>query len=253
MQKDQYRTLEVVQNIHWFYDHRRNLIEREILRIFPNRRDLKILDFGSGMGANIALLSGFGNVYCVEPEAIARDHLKSLTLKVYESIEDAIRESGETFDLVLVSYVLYHQNVAIPESTLIKLREITTENGALVSLEPAFESLKRNMDVRVHGARRFTAEDMRTVMNRSGWMPLKVNYLLPSLYPVAWLLAHLDRWNQKKNPGSTLMPIEQSAGRNRFANFIIRIWLNTADRWLVWLGVPRGIGVLTVAKNVTRP
>jgi len=66
-----------IQNFskHWWFRARKNIIEDTILNFKSNKR-IRILDFGSGSGANIQMLTKFGTVTVFEPDNNTFKYLK---------------------------------------------------------------------------------------------------------------------------------------------------------------------------------
>jgi 2-polyprenyl-3-methyl-5-hydroxy-6-metoxy-1,4-benzoquinol methylase len=254
MEKQHYYTLAQLQSSHWFYEHRRRLILENLKAHFPQRSSLSILDFGAGMGANYSVLSQFGDVTMVETESVATQYLKEQfpQAAVFQSL-DEISESlkNRKFDVILISYVLYHVNVKRPEETLKKLLSLSKNGAVLIHLEPAFPSLTRALDGIVGGARRFTRHSLVTAQKTAGWTSVEARYILPSLFPVGWILARLDYLRKKIQPfsKSTPQPLEQKVHPwiNRAAN----LWQMTVDRAARACCLPFGIGLISIARFAT--
>src|SRR5262245_28918555 len=128
MDAEQYLTLARIQDEHWFYKHRRELIAQLLAQYAAAGKECAILDFGAGMGANVPVLSRFGNVTCYEPKAEAAAYLAGkwpgtvVNGAALESLVHGGTWRGK-FDVILVSYVLYHRGIDDPQRTLALLRE----------------------------------------------------------------------------------------------------------------------------------
>ena len=95
-----------MQAAHWWFVARREILRSQIDRLdLPNGAD--ILEVGSGTGANLDLLSRFGNVLALEmsAEAIAlaearrRDTARPITIRQGRCPED-LGAISERFDLI---------------------------------------------------------------------------------------------------------------------------------------------------------
>ena len=61
---------------HWWFQGRKKIIE-VILKRNKNKKKLDILDFGTGSGTNLKMLSKFGKVYIYEPHQPTKVFLKN--------------------------------------------------------------------------------------------------------------------------------------------------------------------------------
>jgi SAM-dependent methyltransferase len=238
MERTQYELLARIQSEHWFYRHRARILE-SVLRDRAPGKTLELLDFGAGTGANVPVLEKWGRVTCMEPEPWAagwiRDHHPNA------AVHATLDEGAGTFDVILVSYVLYHQAIEDPEKTLRQLAARAKPGALLINFEPAFESLKRGLDRAVHTARRFDRHSLESLHTASGWQPRSTQYVLPTLFPAGWLIARLEAG--KDAPPET--PLEQHRSQGGPFSHAMDLWLNAVDRPLARAGLPFGIGLLT--------
>ena len=65
------------QKKHWWFQGRKNIIDKIIFRI-NFKKKINILDFGSGSGVNIEILTKYGKVDLQEKNKIARLNLKRI-------------------------------------------------------------------------------------------------------------------------------------------------------------------------------
>ena len=98
------RHIENFKN-HWWFQGRKKIIEI-ILEKNKNKKKLDILDFGSGSGTNLKMLSKFGTVYIYEPhlptKAFLKKNYKSKNFQVLKKI------TNQKFDIILLADVLEH-------------------------------------------------------------------------------------------------------------------------------------------------
>lgn len=254
MEKEHYRTLRAIQDTHWFYRYRRALLSRVIAAHLPptSGHPPRILDFGAGMGANLPVLAALGEVACVEREPIALEHLRSAWPGCDHSgaTLDELVERGEwrgRFDVIVLSYVLYHRAIAEPGAALAKLRSFAAPGALLVNLEPAFRSLTRSMDRVDHGARRFSRRELLDAHREGGWSLVRTRFVLPTLFPAAWLIARLES-GQGERPYEA-PPEQRMAGSGGLVNRAMYLWTTTVDSWVAAAGSPFGVGILAVSRN----
>ena len=83
---------------------RKKIIETVIKKNIPNKK-INILDFGSGSGVNIDMLSKFGHVNIYEPHLITKIFKKKFNSKKYSVVSNF---NQKKFDLILLADVLEH-------------------------------------------------------------------------------------------------------------------------------------------------
>jgi SAM-dependent methyltransferase len=246
METNHYLHLRKNQERHWFYRYRRNLLRRHLGKLLHGNEGAEILDYGAGTGANLPALLPYGRVTCIEPVDIAVEIIKREwpTCTVFQGSTDSLANREELqnhFDLILASYVLYHQEVTSPEATLRVLRSFSKAGGYLINLEPAFDSLYRRQDKIVHGARRFTKESLNARHQAAGWEPVESYYLLPSLFLAGWVLARVE----KKSDQPTA---EHRSGDSALTNQLMKTWIGSIESACSHLHLPFGVGILTISK-----
>ena len=94
----------------------------------------RVLDIGPGSGVMGKALGekGLNNLYAVEIDPDARDHVKSLYQEVHPSIDPF---KGRTFDLILLLDVLEH--IAEPEKFFSQLLPLLAPGGAVLVSVPS--------------------------------------------------------------------------------------------------------------------
>ena len=108
MEKNVYRRQNKENKNHWWFEAKKNIIF-SILKTHIKSKNLKILDFGCGVGVNTLMLSNFGHVTCFDqnPEAV-----KYVKKKFDNRKEISVRENLENcdglFDVVIASEVIEH-------------------------------------------------------------------------------------------------------------------------------------------------
>jgi SAM-dependent methyltransferase len=96
-----------------------------------------------------------------------------------------------SFDAVVAITVLY--TVADDERALAEVARVLAPGGAVVVVEPAFESLRRAHDVTVHGRRRYRTDDLTRLARGAGLTPWRTTYAYSFLAPPAYALARIGR------------------------------------------------------------
>lgn len=175
-----------VEETHWWFVGRRKLFRRELAKLghWPNAR---ILDIGTGTGANLRLLRQMG--------------LRDVT--GLDSSEEAIRfcaarglgavQKGDVrrlpfqdggFDIVLATDVLEHVDRDAEAAS--EIRRVLKPGGHALVTVPAFRSLWGLQDVQSHHLRRYRRSSFHRLLVEAGLEVRDLYYFNYLLFPVIW-------------------------------------------------------------------
>ncbi|WP_395740816.1 class I SAM-dependent methyltransferase [Prosthecobacter sp.] len=180
-----------VEDRHWWYVVLRGLVEHALAgRLAPRSR---LLDAGCGTGGTLEYLQTRNGELALagidlSEQAVNCCRQRGLSAVKVGAVEALPFEEG-TFDAVLSLDVLYHTGVD-EKQALAEMRRVLRPDGLLVMNLPAFEGLRGSHDVAVHGARRYAAGQVRSLLERSCFAVEKVHYWN------AWLFLPLLLWRQ---------------------------------------------------------
>ena len=239
MEIEEYARVAAAEDDHWWYRNTRALMA-DLLRPWLATGQ-RILDAGCGPGGNGAWLRTHGQVVGVD---VAREALAFVrarrreTLPVCASAEQLPFDDG-VFDVAVGITLLY--TVDDDVAALGELARVLRVGGAVLLLEPAFESLRRAHDVTVHGLRRYRRHELAARATRSGLRVRRATYAYSFLAPPAAVLAVLER-KGTQTPRDTGSDVDRRALDQVFAPLARaeRRWLNQHD-------VPVGTSVVVVA------
>ena len=191
MEVEEYARIAAAEDDHWWYRNTRALMA-ELLQPWLGT-DQRILDAGCGPGGNGAWLAQHGRVTGVD---LAREALEFVrerrpaTTPVLASAE-RLPFADAVFDVAVGITLLY--TVRDDVTALGELARVLRPGGAVLLLEPAFESLRRAHDVTVHGLRRYRRDELAGLAERAGLRVQRSTYAYSFLAPPAALLAVLER------------------------------------------------------------
>ncbi len=198
MELAEYARIAAVEDDHWWYRGTRT-IAAELLAPWLGR-GLRILDAGCGPGGNGAWLSKHGTVVGIDIEAEALRFVQERGrghLPVRASL-GAIPLADASVDVVLALTVLY--SVPDDELAVRELTRVLRPGGALLTVEPAFPSLRRAHDATVHGRRRYRRAGLAAIARAHGLEVRRVTYAYSFLAPPAAALAVMDRLRPRAEP-----------------------------------------------------
>jgi len=154
-----YRDNARLEQDHWWFSARRQILRQVLRRHLEGRDDLDILEVGSGTGGNLNMLGGFGRVWALEPHAEARRlaEKKGAGAALLEgSVPDT--DLGRRFDLICLFDVLEH---IADDRAALEWADAHLQPGGLVLVTvPAFQFLWSGHDVAHHHFRRYRRDQV---------------------------------------------------------------------------------------------
>ncbi len=193
MQPSVYRQFIELEDTHWWFVARRELVADRIAPYFPNKAE-RALDIGCGTGATLGFLSRF----CKEAHGFdASDLALGLARGKYPSAHLIRGDANElwkhfqyeSFDLITVLNVLYHEWIQDEVKVMAQVRDLLKPGGVFVVTEPAFRFLMREHDQQVMGRTRYNRTELRTMLERAGFAVERVEYFNAFSFLPATLLS----------------------------------------------------------------
>lgn len=148
------------QKKHWWFQGRKKIIDKIIFRI-NFKKNINILDFGSGSGVNVEMLKKYGNVDLQEVNKIARLNLKRI--KNINKIYSSLKIKKNYYNLVLVADVLEH--VKNPKELLRILKKNIKKNGYILITVPAYQYLFSTKDKALKHYRRYNKKTLKKTID----------------------------------------------------------------------------------------
>ena len=178
-----YTQMRQVEDSHWWFNGRKNIISHVLSTLNLPTNGL-ILDAGCGTGGNLELLSRFGHVKGVEfdDEAISMAKNRQVGEISKGRFPDEIPFPPETFDLVVLLDVLEHIDDDL--NSLLTLSGLMKQSGRLVITVPAFPFLWGQHDEQHHHKRRYVAASLQDVIEKAGLRLNHLSYFNTWLFPV---------------------------------------------------------------------
>jgi SAM-dependent methyltransferase len=170
MMEHTYPILYEVEQSHWWYIGRRRIIAgfvEHICRQVTDRRP-RILDVGCGTGANLLLLSQYGEAEGVDvsEDALAFCRARGLDKVRLGAGEELPYEDG-TFDLVTALDVVEHMDDDL--AGLTEMRRVLRPGGRVLLFVPTFMFLWGLQDEVSNHRRRYRLPELRRVLEQAGF------------------------------------------------------------------------------------
>ncbi len=177
MKEHTYPIMFRVEQSHWWYAGRRKILAsflEDISRRVTDRRP-RILDVGCGTGANLLMLSKYGDAEGVDvsEDALAFCRERGLEKVKLGAAEELPYEDG-TFDLVTALDVVEHLDNDL--AGLREMRRVLRPGGRVLLFVPTFMFLWGLQDDVSNHRRRYRLPELRRVLEQAGFEIERTTY-----------------------------------------------------------------------------
>ena len=244
MQQHTYAIMDEVEGSHWWFVGRRAILEGFLepicSRLATRDSRLKILDVGCGTGANIEMLSQYGEAEGVDVSDDALEFCRRKGLKVQKGLAEKLPYEDETFHLTTALDVIEHLDDDV--AGLREMHRVTKSGGYSLIFVPAFMWLWGVQDDISNHRIRYTKRQIVDRLKQAGYTIDRATYANWTFF--APILA-----------GRTLMKItglKPASENNINVSSLNGIFgrLFAAERlWLKRANFPLGVSIVVVARK----
>ena len=244
MQQHTYAIMDRVEDKHWWFVGRRAILESFMRGIVDKlgepRSGRRILDVGCGTGANLEMLSQFGNAEGVDVSDDALDFCRRKGLTVQKGLAETLPYGDESFDVTTALDVVEHLDDDI--AGLKEMYRVTRRGGYSLIFVPAFMWLWGVQDDISNHRIRYTKKQIVERLEKAGFTVERATYANWTFF--APILA-----------GRTLMKltgIKPESENNVNVSALNGIFgkMFSAERfWLKNFSFPFGVSIVVVAKK----
>jgi SAM-dependent methyltransferase len=178
MQQHTYAIMDRVEDKHWWFVGRRAILESFLRRIVQDlgadRASVRILDIGCGTGANLEMLSQFGEAEGVDVSDEALEFCRGKGLKAQTGLAEKLPFGDETFDITTALDVVEHLDDDI--SGLKEMYRVTKRGGYSLIFVPAFMWLWGVQDDISHHRIRYTKRQIVERLRKAGYTIERATY-----------------------------------------------------------------------------
>jgi SAM-dependent methyltransferase len=185
MERIVYDRMAEIDERHWWYRARREIIAALIDRYAKPQAGAAVLEVGCGTGHNLSMLGRFGHVDGIEIDAAARALAeKRLGREVHGApLPELAGIPEQHYDLIGAFDVIEH--VVDDQAAIAALAKRLKPGGKLVVTVPAHQWMWSAHDVVNHHQRRYSKAGLRALVDGSPLKLEKLGYLNSLLFPLA--------------------------------------------------------------------
>jgi SAM-dependent methyltransferase len=239
MERIVYQQMAELDDRHWWYRARRQIIADLIRREAQLPPGAQILEIGCGTGHNLSMLAGFGHVDALEFDDEARElSEKRLGRKVMSSpLPELSGVPDRHYDLIGTFDVIEH--IDDDRAALASIASKLKPGGKFVMTVPAHQWMWSAHDVVNHHKRRYSKIGLKRLIEGSPMRLVKIGYFNSLLFPLAVAERAASKLRGKEDADVKLPHAAVNAALEKVFE---------AERYLVGrLPLPPGLSLFAVA------
>ncbi|MBV9216802.1 MAG: class I SAM-dependent methyltransferase [Acidobacteria bacterium] len=178
MQQHTYAIMDEVEGSHWWFVGRRRILESFLGPIVSKLKlqssKIRILDVGCGTGANIEMLSQYGEAEGVDVSDDALEFCRRKGLAVQKGLAETLPYAEGSFDLTTALDVVEHLDDDV--AGLTEMYRVTKSGGYSLIFVPAFMWLWGVQDDISHHRIRYTKRQIVDRLKQAGYEIERATY-----------------------------------------------------------------------------
>ena len=178
MQQHTYAIMDEVEGSHWWFVGRRAILESFLdsicSRVPTSDSQPRILDVGCGTGANLEMLSQYGEAEGVDVSDDALEFCRKKGLKAHKGLAEKLPYEDESFDLTTALDVVEHLDDDI--AGLKEMHRVTKRGGYSLLFVPAFMWLWGVQDDISNHRIRYTKKQIVERLEEAGYAVERATY-----------------------------------------------------------------------------
>jgi SAM-dependent methyltransferase len=241
MERVVYQQMAELDERHWWYRARREILAALIRREARLSANAEILEIGCGTGHNLAMLEKFGHVEGLELDGEARALAEKRLGRTVMSapLPELAGVPDRHYDLIGAFDVIEH--IDDDRAALASIATKLKPGGKFVMAVPAHQWMWSAHDVVNHHKRRYSKRRLKQLIESSPLKLDKIGYFNSLLFPIAVAQRAVSKLRGKEDADVTLPPaLLNAALETVFA----------AERYVVGrLPLPPGLSLFAVASE----
>jgi len=229
MNAREYEVMRRIEDDYWWYRGLRSLATENASRELAASPSPSVLDAGCGTGGTLAALrAALKNVHLTgldyRAEALEFTRARGLGAELVWSRVEEMPFPQAHFDLLVSLDVLYTKGLD-ERRALQEFNRVLKAGKSLILNLPAFDILRGEHDVAVHGERRYTKSRLRGLLSRAGFEIEQLRYWTALLFAPIALWRLLSRYRPRAHAQSDLRPLPVALNRLLAGQLRLEHWL----------------------------
>ncbi len=248
MQAHTYSIMNEVEQSHWWFVGRRQIIKSFLERLVRSLKadagtaKIKILDVGCGTGANLEMLSEFGEAEGVDVSSDALNFCRARGLaNVKQGEAERLPYGDESFELVTGLDVVEHLDDDL--AGLKEMHRVLRTEGRALLFVPAFMFLWGVQDDISNHRRRYTMNELKSVVANAGFVVERATYVNITFFAPILLGRLLMR-------ATGFRPASENNITIGFLNGVLGKIFGAESVALQHASFPFGVSIICVARKV---
>jgi len=239
MERQIYNSMRRIEQDHWWFRARRAILADQLEQL-NLKAGARILEVGCGTGGNLEMLSRFGQVSAIEPDAESRAYAseKSGVPIAHGFLPGPLPAFEAGFDLIAALDVIEHLDE--DAASVAALAGLLAPGGRMLTTVPAYPWMWSAHDLAHHHKRRYRKADYLKLFEAAGLRVTRASHFNAALFPPI-ALVRLVMGKGGSGGGEALPPAP--------LNGLLR-WIFAAERHVLRrLDIPFGVSILVVAER----
>jgi len=234
--KIEYEKMYKMEESYWWFAGKRYLVESFIRKYYKQKNKLNILDVGCGTGIIMSTLSKYGKVYGIDASELAVKFCQKRKLKnVKKAFVQNLPFKDNQFDIVTCLDLLYHKAIKDDLKAMKEINRVIKKGGRLVLTDSAMMCLYGAHDLAHHGIRRYSKEELKEKLLKSGFKIEKISYYNTALFPFVLIKRKIEKFLKPKKSKSDVQDI------NPIINWILKKLFKFEFFFLKFIDYPFGV------------
>lgn len=244
MQEVMYDYINRLEDRHWWFQARKNVVLSLIERYFNGAGQAKILDIGCGTGMMLNYLLKYGEAWGIDNNLRAVEYARIKCPKASIILGTVPQDlPDDKFDLITALDFIEH--IYDDRGILGAMANNLKEKGILAITVPAYQSLWTSHDDLNFHKRRYLAKELKDKIEKSGLAMRKISYYNTFLFPPILAAKIFIRLllNDKMTP---------HFGKNpppRLLNRTLQSIFSSEKTILPYLDFPFGSSIIAIARK----
>lgn len=242
MERVVYDRMAELDELHWWYRARRQVLQALIERVVDPPRGANILEVGCGTGHNLAMLGRFGKVDAIEVDAEARAFAEKRTGRPVSSAPLPALPGIERghYDIVAALDVVEH--IADDRAAVEALASCLKPGGKLLVTVPAHQWMWSAHDELNHHKRRYSKRGLARLIEGSPLKLDRIGYFNSLLFPLAVGARMASKLTGRGGDDDSLPP--------RPLNYLFERVFGAERRLIGTVPLPPGLSLFAVASAI---